>query len=479
MNRLNPLRPGSFFGGLSLLLLGHLLLQLIASFTLPLSYDEGLNLLVRRFMQLGYEPYQEVPTVAWPLFTGWLNLLNDIPIGGLRLLFLPFSLLLLFSTGLLARDLAGSPAALAAVFLLATAPTFLSEAGLILDVVPGLSLALLAGLLAQRSAAGGRVYWLLFSGLLWGGSLLGSIQTLAVAPLILMLLVSSPAPQPRRWLAAGLWLAAAVAALILGYSLAGPAIKAMLARQQMLHQNLAVDLVLNFRVIGQFLGFNLWLTLLAMIGLAYLVDQPRHRLWLVAIWGLLSFAWLMVQLSPRLIDAASLLPPLAIIGGWGLGQVGQQLQRLLGPVRWGPSGLLWSGLVIVFLGVNWTRFNAYYLREVDNQDSLTQLEAQPALAEFIDQNTPAEECVIIDDPALAVLADRLPLPQLAGLSSQWLAGGLLTDRELAQMIAEGGCRAIVFSNRDYHLSFAEAFNSWIITNYPHQRVFLRTRIYQQ
>jgi hypothetical protein len=134
---------------------------------------------------------------------------------------------------------------------------------------------------------------------------------------------------------------------------------------------------------------------------------------------------------------------------------------------------------MVFLLVTWARFNAYYLREVDNRSSLAQLEEQPAIAEFIDQNTRAEACVIIDDPALAVLADRLPLPQLVGLSREWLAGGLMTDRQLAQMIVEGGCRAIVFSNRDVHLPFAEEFNSWIVANYPHQKAFLRTRIYHQ
>lgn len=483
MNLRRPLSHRSFFGWLALLLSGHLALQLVNVFTLPLSYDEGLNLLVRRFMSLGYEPYRQVTTLTWPLFTGWLSLLDDISILGLRLCFVPFSLLLLLGTALLARRLVGELPALAAVFLLATAPTFLSEASLINDVVPGLSLALLSTLPALRYPATGRAYWPLLSGLLWGGSLLMSIQTLAVAGLSLMLLIfppGSPSRQglPRQWPAAGFWFVAAAGALTLGYSLAGPAVMALVERQQILRQHLELDLVLNFRVIGQFLGFNLWLTLLAMIGLAHLVDQPQHRLWLVVIWGLLSFWWLMVQLNLRLIDAAGLLPPLALIGGWGLVRGGQQLQRLVGPAR-GRSGLIWSGLAMVFLLVTWARFNAYYLREVDNRSSLAQLEEQPAIAEFIDQNTRAEACVIIDDPALAVLADRLPLPQLVGLSREWLAGGLMTDRQLAQMIVEGGCRAIVFSNRDVHLPFAEEFNSWIVANYPHQKAFLRTRIYHQ
>lgn len=123
------------------------------------------------------------------------------------------------------------------------------------------------------------------------------------------------------WYLIGLWLIGTVSAVIIGLWLARPAIviDILLANHVALWRNLPIDLAANFGLIGQFVGFNLWLFLLAVYGVARLYEQPDHPLWLAVIWGSLSLAWLVIQPVLRLVDAAILLPPWLcwLVGGGG------------------------------------------------------------------------------------------------------------------------------------------------------------------
>jgi len=130
---------------------------------------------------------------------------------------------------------------------------------------------------------------------------------------------------------------------------------------------------------------------------------------------------------------------------------------------------------MVYALISYHRFNAYLLRDVDTETDFRQIQQRDEIAAFIDQYTGAEGCVIIDDAALAIAANRLPTPQLVGLSEARVDSGLLTDKTLATLIAEGNCQAIVFSKREYHL-YLNDFGSWVAANFPKEETVLGTRI---
>ncbi|MCB9109456.1 MAG: hypothetical protein H6633_35255 [Anaerolineales bacterium] len=493
------------------LVLGYVVLQLLLLFTLPLTYDEGVNLQVSRFISRGYDPYSQIFTLSGPLFVwfiGWLGGLG-LTVSGFKMVFGLFGGVLLINVALIAYHWLGQGLALVTAFLLGTAITFLAEAGTVVAVIPAMSIATLSLLLVLRYRVTGHLAWLVCSGFVWALAMFVSASALSIGLVTLLqliflrsfspstpLLASTGLSQPEIsdqdvvvsaeqkgrsvWYLIGLWLIGTVSAVIIGLWLARPAIviDILLANHVALWRNLPIDLAANFGLIGQFVGFNLWLFLLAVYGVARLYEQPDHPLWLAVIWGSLSLAWLVIQPVLRLVDAAILLPPLALLASWGWGQLVQIIlpyfQRFDAPRR----SLVWIVpplLLMVYALISYHRFNAYLLRDVDTETDFRQIQQRDEIAAFIDQYTGAEGCVIIDDAALAIAANRLPTPQLVGLSEARVNSGLLTDKTLATLIAEGNCQAIVFSKREYHL-YLNDFGSWVGANFPKEETFLGARI---
>jgi hypothetical protein len=488
-------------------LVGYVVLQAILLINLPFIYEEGLNLQVSYFIRQGYQPYFQIFTLANPLFIWFMGRLAgfNLPLDGFRPPFLLFSLLLLINVAAIARFWLDRKASLATIFLLATAVTFLGEAATVTDVIPALSIATLSPLLAVRDPAGKRVYRLLLAGISWGVALFISTSSFSLSLVTLMCLAFLRPDQdgnltlnpdrPSVYRAIGLWLAGALAALALGIFLASPEIifDHLLKDQRTIRENLPLNLQANFILVGHFLLFNFWLSLLAVHALAQLHKKSSHVLWLALIWLLLSFCWLMAQVNLRSIDLAILLPPLAILAGWGLVDVAECLmsysrkrqklsdgtpspERRIDSAFQGFRGLSIL-LLSLYLLISWQRFHEYTRREVDTGDDLLQIEQRQEIGDFIRQYTGAGDCVIIDDPALAIIAERWPTPQLVGLSEIRMLSGLMTDKQLAQLIAEGQCKAIVFSKREYYDEFFAGFGGWLQHNYPHEETFIRTRIH--
>ena len=128
--------------------------------------------------------------------------------------------------------------------------------------------------------------------------------------------------------------------------------------------------------------------------------------------------------------------------------------------------------------MSWQRFNSFTFQDIGTEGHLAQLGQRPEVVRFIQQQTDATDCVIIDDAALAIDAERLPAPALVELSADRLAAGLITDAELVAAMDTYNCTAVVFSKRQYSLHLRK-FNDWVSANYPNQEKFIRTRIYFQ
>jgi len=233
----------------------------------------------------------------------------------------------------------------------------------------------------------------------------------------------------------------------------------------------------GFRLIGQFLTFNLWLFLFAAYALVKLYQKPDHPLWVIVLWGLLSFAWLMTQTNLLPQEIALLLPPLAIIAGWGLVQAGEYMLRFANfESAGGRAWFMVALLLLVYILFSGQQFQAFQFREFDTASDLTQVERRQEIADFIAQHTQPEACVIIDDAALAVAANRLPAPELLELSETRIGSGLLSEQQLIDLFQEKDCQAVVFSKREQSLHLA-GFQGLLSAYYPHESKIIQTRIY--
>lgn len=466
---------------IGLILLLYLGLQIFLAVSLPLVHHEGLSLQVSRLINRGYQPYSQIFTLDYPLFVTFLGWFQLSPLG-FRLIFLSFSLLLLLNVTLIARFWFDMTVALATLFLLATATSFLAEATQIAAVIPALSIALLSPALACRYLQTGQRFWLLGAGLSWGLALFLSKTAWTLAPVTLLFVLGVPASisLAGRWRAfipaVAIWLAGAAIALLIGVFLATPdlIVERLLNDFAQIRATFPASPPTSFQMIGQFLAFNLWLFLFGLYALVELYQKPDHPLWLIVLWGLLSFGWLMLQSNLLPHEVALLLPPLAIIAGWGLVQAGGYVLHFASSR--GQLGLGVALSLLVYSLVSLQQFQAFQFREFDTASDLDQVERRQEIADFIGQRTKPEGCVIIDDAALAVTANRLPAPELLDISEIRILSGLLTEAQLIDLVQEKDCQAVVFSKREQSLHLS-GFRGLLSAYYPNEDVLIGTRIY--
>lgn len=475
---------------LSTILLVNTALQAFLISILPITYNDGLNLQVSRLINRGYEPYTQIFTLENPLFVwllGWLGKFSLSPTG-FKGVFLLFSLLLLVNISIIARYWLGEKTTLLTIFLLATAPTFLAKATAVAAVIPAMSIGTLSLVLSLFYLKLGKVYWPVLSGVVWGIALLFSTSALIIAAVTLLLIIFSPVNDtPNESIAMnwskiykpiGLWLIGAGISLGIGLLIATPnlVINHILANQASIRNNLLINQKTNFELVGRFITGNLWLGFFTLVGLSQLYKAPHHPLWMMVIWGLLSFCWLMLQVILQLVDLYILLPPLAVIAGWGLVEVAYYWKRSykfkagFSQARIGI--LLGLGLYLI---ISWSQFNNFILQDVGNEEEFIQFQRQDEIVQLIQQHTNVDDCVVIDDAALAIAANRLPAPQLAGLTEARFTG-LITDVELRALVAENECRAVVFSNRKYTQPYVD-FEDWVKSYFPYEQKLIRTTIY--
>lgn len=470
---------------LLIILLSYAALQAAVVIKLPLTYDDGLNLQVIYLVEQGYRPYTQIFTLAAPLFiwlTGWLGSLSP---QGVKLVFLLFGLLLLANIFSIARAMLGLWAALASIFLLAFTSTYLVESTQVVAITPALSLATLSPVWALRYLQTRRRRWLFFSGAAWGIALFVSAAVVSVGPAALLFVIFFKANEHRlvatslnwqniRQPAPGLWLGSVAVVIGVGLSLTGPIIVELFRAYGVIYRQLPAVESDNFVLIGQFVALNIWVFLPAIYGLLRVYESPSHPLWLIFSWGLLSFGWLMLQPTLRPVDTTILLPPLVIMAGWGIVCLGQNHFRQTISPGWRVGLGLAAPVLLLFAG--WQQLDNFRLRDINIPDDLIQLEQRPQIVAFIQQHSTPNDCVIIDDAALAIDAWRFPSPGLAGLTRERISGGLLTQQNLQFQVEELNCKAVIFSKRVYTLPLLD-FKDWAKQYFPNQQQFTRTDIY--
>ncbi|MDH3674575.1 MAG: hypothetical protein OES12_03695, partial [Anaerolineae bacterium] len=216
--------------------LSFVFLQVFLAPTLPLTYEEGTNLLVGQLSSQGYQPYTQIFTMLSPSFVwlmAWLGRLGLSPTD-FRLVFLIFGLLLLVNTSIITRTLLGIKVALVTVILLATATSFLAEAATtIAPINPAMSIGTLALVFTLQHINTKQRLWLLIGGAAWGIALFlsTSVFSLGLLAMIFIILLDrgrdnavifSPEKWQGKFRAMLLWLVGALVTLGVGVVWATP-----------------------------------------------------------------------------------------------------------------------------------------------------------------------------------------------------------------------------------------------------------------
>lgn len=139
------------------------------------SYDEGVYLTSARAVCSGHRLYSEVFSSQPPAFISsiaWAFRLGGTSVATGRALIVLYATIGLLAVALMARELGGSLAGLAAVALLAIAPDFFLWSKAVMADLPSASLAALAMALTFHYLRSGERRWLIFTGLALSASLL-------------------------------------------------------------------------------------------------------------------------------------------------------------------------------------------------------------------------------------------------------------------------------------------------------------------
>jgi hypothetical protein len=407
-------------------------------------YDEGVHLMIARLVWSGYKPYSEVSATQGPLFIYSVALgfgLLGTSAAACRLVTVFYATIGLVAVALAARELGGWLSGLSAVVLLMLAPEFgrLSKAAM--ADVPAISIAALAILSSLRYLTTGRRGWLIFAGLTFG---LGCLIKLAIAPALLplglaVLYFHTCSGQPRSWQAFANDLIIVLVTAILPVLLCLWILDRRAAYEQLIVLRLQaarafpLDVVANARWIGKYLVDNAGLSILAVWGTLLLLGRRSSQAVIVLAWALIVLLALIFH-SPFFFHHMSyLLFPIAILGGYVVGDLAERLRRPWKPIAWQRRGLL-----LIDLG---TVVGYVFTLPATVQDHRALLVApgttlQTDAAHFISDVTWPDDWVLTDDQAVAFWAGRNVPPPLAETSFLRINSGWLTDQQLIALTEE-------------------------------------------
>ncbi|HMR66428.1 MAG TPA: hypothetical protein PKE64_20645, partial [Anaerolineae bacterium] len=278
-----------FFGLLlGLIVVGSFSLRLTFLHNLRWTYDEGIHVLFAQLAARGYEPYADIFVSYPPLYTLSLSLTWQLfgTVESLQILMALYTMTGLIAVGLLAWRLGGVwPGVLGPIFL-SFEPEFFWGSRAVMTEVPSISLATLAVTLAAYYLWGrgsGRG-WLIASGLVLAASLMLKLLTPYVAGLIGLMILGRQLhlgwrpTQPAFWrglildgLLWGLALLIPIIALSLPYHLPAMLDQAILFRLASRDPFAGEDS--NVLLMLSFLGRNWVISLLAVVGLGFIVRR--------------------------------------------------------------------------------------------------------------------------------------------------------------------------------------------------------------
>ena len=461
-------------------------------------YDEAGYIAVPWMVAAGHTLYTEVYSPSPPLFT--LSVAVAFKVWGnsvevARAVIVAYSALGLLAAALLAREIRGQVAGLAAVLLLFLNPEYFRLSRVTMSEVPAASLALISLLASLVYWRRGQRGWLVLSSLTLAASLLVKLVTLFALPLPIMAVVlrhlfppplgaGRPTAERVKGMALdfAVWAASFCLPILLCLLIYDP--RAMYEQVVALHWRGREFHPVDYSRRGpRILGY-LWqdrgLLMLALGGsLSCWLRRSRQALLVVA-WFLLVTIMMVNQAPLTAHHMLPMVPPLAILAGVTVQEGWDSWLTLIKRRHWQDILLpaVSVGLVAFYL-VNWPAV-AEWNREEVARTNVSEGLVEDAISLLMQVTAPGD-FVISDDPLIVLLAGRNIPPTLTGADWRRLSVGYLTAEQLIALSEQYDASALVFwrerfDNLPTYVEWAETkFDAVEVGNLQH-RVYLPPRL---
>lgn len=422
-------------------------------------FDEGVHINIARLMEAGYKPYTEIFVGYPPVFVSmiyWAWYLGQTIINT-RMIFVLINSFLTVITLLIANCLFGKREAFLSFFLLATSISYLSEAVDVMGDTSAVMLGTLSVLLVLMAKKQHRQWLLLGAGISFCWGMLVKFLIPYTAVVILLLLLWENRTSDRRRLAImpfikdGLTFAAGVILailIILPFVDVVTVYRSTVLFRLDIRQGFPIGPDYNIRLMLDFFR-NHWLLIIGSISGGILICKPRkYSVVFLGLWIIVGGVWLLMQKPLRSQHMVVLLPPLAVLAGYGYWRLNDVLCGLVSK----SQGLL-KIIITVLLGIIISVWTGSSLSPILVQIAATPLDhiaktketisgRDIAITQTMLTTTPLD-CVIADDTVFLIDSNRLPPPELVEPSDAIIVSGYLTAQRFKDLVEQHDCQAIV------------------------------------
>jgi hypothetical protein len=410
--------------------------------------DEGLNAMKSLLLIRGYPLYSEIWSDQPPLFTYLLAAIMrvfGVDINTLRTFVLFLSSILIGSAYLVLNMTWGKTHAFAGAFLIFLLPYYKSLSVSVMIGLPAITFAMLSMLSLVIWHRGHRSFWLVFSALTLGLSVLTKLFTGFLAPIFILGILID---QKNRlggqfnWFAllypAFIWTTTfSCVVLLLGLILVGPA-----NINQLISTHLSARSIEEYSsrsdTIATYLHDSIAIILLAIVGSIYaLLKRSWITLYLIA-WAVGGYLLLSIQVPVWYHHQLLITIPMAMLSGIAIGETMRILHQLFRTGKFLDIQIQLSVLTIIGIALALaTRVPQTYYDfriPIDQVEPISEIAGrEQRFLNLIASNATETQWIITDLPMYA-FRNGLPVPPpLAVFSEKRMLTGDLTEDQIIEI----------------------------------------------
>lgn len=437
-------------------------------------YDQGFYLLVAHLMAKGFAPYQQIHMSEPPLMV-WSV---DLPLQwfgslwGMRFAMVGFTLVGMAALIRMGQLLDGRLTGLIAGGLLVFDTYFFGTG--VDPGLPSVSLALVSIVMALEYRASKNLTWLLLSGVLLAGSFLLKLYMVVAIPVIGLIIYLTHLDRYQSWsqLKAPflkdtlIWAGTVSLCMLMVYTIYG--LPTLLTQTVLFHLYKSAayvyDIKFNAAVLWKFIADRGFIWIIALYALGRGVTQPKKFGWIMFGWLFFSLIFLLLFNPLRVKHLILLVPFGALLAGLALSHLITFAQNPNHSVNW----LVRSVGIVLFISL--LTYQAVTFIQLNKRVKPVVSEGKQPIVEMLRQFTAPTDCIITDDPYIAIDSDRMPPPWLSNLSYARFESNSLAEQDLFEITNNHNCQVVVptfdrlkNSNRTYYdWTKGEYLRTWVV-----------------
>lgn len=402
--------------------------------TFPDLFDEGIRAEQLLLMANGYRPFRDIYSaqglLLLPLLYPFYALFGGT-LGAIRLGVGVISVVGLVGIWWAGRQAAGIAGGLLALFILAASPAYLEASRLALAEVPSLAPAIWAVGCALRWRWGGRARWLYAAVALGTIAVLIKPMAMAVGVPIGLLMLTRPGLRPRHLLIAAALAIGIVAAAVLAM---GPTE----VYQQIVLYRVGAREGGNWefrrnlkQVVLEPFGERAGIFILAAASALLLLRADRRTGLALVSWPLAAVLLLLFYYPLHPKHLVYIYPPLALLGGAGLGRATWLAWKDSAEGRHTRLLTVTIAAILTVTPIGALLGRGVAAQNTENDDGDLHV-YDDAASRSIELLTGPRKFILTDHPYVAALAQRLVPPNLVDPSRGRTRAGTLTDQDVIE-----------------------------------------------